>query len=70
MINETKNTSTNEWGYDDGCEKSPSALILAFFIFFLHLLYIYNDLGQILECGFNLASKKITLLLERACVAR
>ena len=34
------------------------------------LLYVYNDLGQILECGFNLASKNFTFLLERACVAR
>ena len=26
-------------------------------------------LGQILECGFNLASYKCTFLFERACVA-
>ena len=25
MINETKNTSANEWRFDEGCEKSPSA---------------------------------------------
>ena len=31
MINETKNTSANEWRFDEGCEKSPSAVILAFF---------------------------------------
>ena len=36
----------------------------------VQLLYDYNDLGQILECGFNLASKSFTFLLERACVAR
>ena len=30
-INETKNTSANEWCFDEGCEKSPSAVILAFF---------------------------------------
>ena len=33
------------------------------------LLYIYNDLGQIFECGFNLASKTCTFFFERACVA-
>ena len=27
MINETKNTSANEWRFDEGCEKSPSAVI-------------------------------------------
>ena len=31
MINETKNTSVNEWYSNEGCEKSPSAVILAFF---------------------------------------
>ena len=31
MINETKNTLANEWRFDEGCEKSPSAVILAFF---------------------------------------
>ena len=31
MINETKNTSANEWRFDEGCEKSPSTVILAFF---------------------------------------
>ena len=31
MINETKNTSANEWCFDEGCEKLPSAVILAFF---------------------------------------
>ena len=31
MINETKNTSPTEWRFDEGCEKSPSAVILAFF---------------------------------------
>ena len=31
MINETKNTSANEWRFDEGCEKSPSVVILAFF---------------------------------------
>ena len=31
MINETENTSANEWRFDEGCEKSPSAVILAFF---------------------------------------
>ena len=31
MINETKNTSANEWRFDEGCEKSSSAVILAFF---------------------------------------
>ena len=31
MINETKNTSASEWRFDEGCEKSPSAVILAFF---------------------------------------
>ena len=31
MINETKNTSANEWRFHEGCEKSPSAVILAFF---------------------------------------
>ena len=35
----------------------------------VQLLCIYNNLGQILERGFNLASKKFTFLLERACVA-
>ena len=32
-------------------------------------IYIYYDLGQILECGFNLTSKNFTFLLETACVA-
>ena len=31
MINETKNTSANGWRFDEGCEKSFSAVILAFF---------------------------------------
>ena len=31
MINETKNTSANEWRFYEGCEKSPSAVILDFF---------------------------------------
>ena len=31
MINETKNTSANEWCFDEGCEKSPPAVILTFF---------------------------------------
>ena len=31
MINETKNTSVNQWYFDEGCEKSPSAVVLAFF---------------------------------------
>ena len=31
MINQTKDTSANEWRFDEGCEKSPSAVILAFF---------------------------------------
>ena len=31
MINETKNTTTNEWRFDKSCEKSPSAVILVFF---------------------------------------
>ena len=31
MINETKNTFANEWCFDEGCEKSPSAVILALF---------------------------------------
>ena len=31
MINETKNTSANEKCFDEGCEKSPSEVILAFF---------------------------------------
>ena len=31
IINETKNTSANEWRFDEGCEKSPSAVILDFF---------------------------------------
>ena len=31
---------------------------------------VCNDLGQILKCGFNLASKNFSFLLERACVAR
>ena len=26
-----KSTSTNEWFFDEGCEKLPSAVILAFF---------------------------------------
>ena len=26
MINETKNTSANEWRFDEGCEKSSSAV--------------------------------------------
>ena len=30
-INETKNTSANEGRFDEGCEKSPSVIILAFF---------------------------------------
>ena len=34
------------------------------------MLYVYNDLGQILECGFNLAPKNFAFLLEKACVAR
>ena len=31
MIDETKNTSANEWRFDEGCEKSPSVVILASF---------------------------------------
>ena len=31
MISETKNASANEWCFNEGCEKSPSAVILAFF---------------------------------------
>ena len=31
MINETKNTSANKWRFDEGCEKSLSVVILAFF---------------------------------------
>ena len=31
IINETRNTSENEWCFDEGCEKSPSTVILAFF---------------------------------------
>ena len=31
MNNETKNTLANEWRFDEGCEKSPSAVILASF---------------------------------------
>ena len=31
MINKTKNTSANEWCFDEGCEKSPSVVILALF---------------------------------------
>ena len=31
MINETTNTAANEWRFDEGCEKSPSAVISAFF---------------------------------------
>ena len=30
IINETKNTSANEWCFNEGCEKSPSAETLAF----------------------------------------
>ena len=30
MNNETKNTLANEWRFDEGCEKSPSAVISAF----------------------------------------
>ena len=29
-INETKNTSANEWRFDEGSEKSPSVVILVF----------------------------------------
>ena len=35
-------------------------------------MYVCNDLGQILECGFNmfnLASNKSTFLFKRACPA-
>ena len=31
MINEAKNTSTNEWCFDEDCEKLLSAVISAFF---------------------------------------
>ena len=31
MINETKNTSANEWCFNEGFEKLPSSVILAFF---------------------------------------
>ena len=31
MINETKNTSANEWCFDEDFRKSPSAVTLAFF---------------------------------------
>ena len=31
MISETKNASANEWCFNEGCEKSPSVVILAFF---------------------------------------
>ena len=31
MINETKNISANVWRFDEDCEKSPSAVILAVF---------------------------------------
>ena len=30
-INETKNTSANEWCFNEDCEKLPFAVILAFF---------------------------------------
>ena len=31
---------------------------------------MYFDLGHILKCGFNLATKKFTFVFERAFVAR
>ena len=31
MINETKNTPAYKWRFDEGCEKSPSVVVLAFF---------------------------------------
>ena len=30
MVNEPKNTSANEWCFNEGCGKLPSAVILAF----------------------------------------
>ena len=30
MINDTKNTSANEWCFDEGCEKSPPEVIFSF----------------------------------------
>ena len=58
MINETKNTSANEWCFDEGCEKSLSSVILAFFtgtsslrneIHALHAIDFiqYNDASKI-----------------------
>ena len=51
MINETKNTSANEWRFDEDCEKSPSAVILAFFSGTFSLrnkIHAYNDASKIL----------------------
>ena len=53
MINGTENTSANEWCFDGGCEKSPSAEILAFFTATsslrnkIHALELYNDASKI-----------------------
>ena len=49
-----KSTSTNEWFFDEGCEKLPSAVILAFFTgTFLsrndvHALQLYISLFNIM----------------------
>ena len=50
MVNETKNTSVNEWCFDNGCEKSLSAVILAFFTSTSSLRnkIHYNDASKIM----------------------
>ena len=62
MINETKNTSENEWCFNEGFEKLPSGVILVFFTATsslrnkIHVLQLqisliqYNDGSKIVFC--------------------
>ena len=58
MINETKNTSANEWRFDEGCEKSPSTVILAFFTGTCSLRNLLNTRTSTINLNqYNDASK-------------
>ena len=56
-FNETKITSANEWRFDEGCEKSPSAVILAFFTGTSSLRNLNTHPSTINLNQFNDASK-------------
>ena len=75
MINGTENTSANEWCFDGGCEKSPSAEVLAFFTARsslrnkIHALQLYNDASKIvfekkkiLSFSYTKEIKKLTAI--------